>query len=179
MAKIPPLPPDSHLVIASRKEFSAWLGLFYVVWSGAEVVTAYAVGKFLSLAHEETHLLTARMEFARKTALLRALISRSDHPKKAALKGALNKMQNESKRNVFAHSFLRSDLKTVTFVERTWEGDFKVRLHKFTLEEFIEHVERFQVAGREFERALGMTDMDKDFQAFCFAADAIKTTSKA
>ncbi len=86
------------------------------------------------------------------------------------MKGALNKIQNESKRNVFAHSFLRSTKTTVTFVERTWEGDYKARTHVFTLDEFSDHVRRFQTAARAFAKALQIDD--RDFQAFCFAADS-------
>lgn len=160
---------DDGLVLASRKEFSSYLGLFYVVWSTAEIETSYALGQFLSLPHAETHLVTARMEFSRKVALLRALVTKSTHKNKAAVVGALNKMQNESKRNVFAHSFIRSTHTTVTFVERTWEGTYKTKKHKFTLDEFQSHVLTFQKAARAFGSALQIDA--GDFQDFCDAAD--------
>jgi hypothetical protein len=109
------------------------------------------------------------MEFSRKVALLRALVNKSTHKNKASIVGSLNKMQNESKRNVFAHSFLRSDHRTVTFVERTWEGAYKTKKHKFTLAEFQSHVLAFQKAARAFSSALQIDA--KDFQDFCDAAD--------
>ena len=167
--QIPKLP------VAGSKEFSAWLGVFYVTWSIAENEMAQAIEAQLRLPHFETHLLTARMEFSRKAALLRALISRSDHPNKAAIKGALNKIQNKSKRNVFAHSFLATNETEVIFVERTWEGEFKARMHKFTMPEFITHVQNFIAAATALSTALAVTPAD--YRAFCDAAMSLASNS--
>ena len=73
------------------------------------------------------------MEFARKSALLRNLIYRSDDPKKKLLLRLIGKIQNESKRNVFAHAFIISGPNDVTFIDRSRGGDYAAKKHTFTV----------------------------------------------
>lgn len=130
----------AHYVLATQPEFTRILGTFYAVWSSAELCVSWAIGHFLRINYEETHVLTAGMEFGRKAILLRALVKRSDHKHKDSILGALNKIHNDSKRNAFAHSFISSTLTTVTFVERSGAGGYKATAHTFTLPEFAAHV---------------------------------------
>ena len=130
----------ARYVLATQPQFTQLLGTFYAVWSSAELCVSWAIGNFLRITLEETHVLTAGMEFGRKAMLLRALVKRSDHKHKDLILGALNKVQNDSKRNAFAHSFISSTLTTVTFVERYGGGEYKATAHTFTLPEFEAHV---------------------------------------
>jgi hypothetical protein len=102
-------------------EFLTQVGRFYGLWAAIELAIDYSKGQFLKLPAEETHLLTAGNEFNRKSRVLMALIKRNDHPKKDQLLSALKIIQNESLRNLFAHSFLDHDENEVTFVQR-WRG---------------------------------------------------------
>jgi hypothetical protein len=83
-------------------EFTSQVGRFYGIWAATELAIDYAIGFFLKLPPEETHLLTAGMEFNRKARLVMALIKRSDHTNKSQLLAALKIIQNESLRNAFA-----------------------------------------------------------------------------
>ena len=134
-----------------------------------------ALGKFLKLPADETHLLTAGMDFNRKANLLRALVSRQQPPNQSAIQTALKTMQNESMRNVFAHSFLRSVGDGICFIERARHGNYVAREHNFTIEEFIDHVQKITTASVTFYEALNIST--EEFQEFCLAALSAKTNS--
>lgn len=160
--------------LADHAQFNWRYGFFWNAWSTAEAAFDCAIGKFLRLSHAETHILTAGMEHGRKATLLRGLIRREDHPKKAELLRALNVIQNESLRNVFAHSYIASDDKIITFVERSRGGPFKAAEHHFTLEEFHEHVTKFAKAAVDFYDAVGFEPLE--LEAFQHAALSVNSS---
>ena len=158
----------------ARKQFSPILGEFYAFWSIAETTTSMGIGALLKLSDKNTHLLTARMEFSKKAALVRHLTSEKKHPNADKIKSALNKIQNESKRNSFAHSSVFWGKNSIYFVEKTWEGEYKARLHDYTLMEFKEHVQSFSRATKDLLGAFGFTRR----RMFLFAAAAFKAQRK-
>jgi hypothetical protein len=164
---------DQSSNLALTPEFNVAFGLFYTAWATTEAAMDCAIGKLLRLEPSETHLLTAGMEHGRKATLLRGLISRGDHHNKEKLIRSLNVIQNESLRNVFAHSYIASDEKTITFIERSRGGPFKTKEHHFTLEEFRDHVTNFLEASSEFEQALDLAPLE--LQAFQYAALSVKS----
>jgi hypothetical protein len=147
---------DQDLVVHDPL-FQQTVGRFYITWSNVEAETSYIIGQLLGLSHDETHLLTTRMEFSRKAALIRDLVVRKKHPKASEIKRALNKLQNNSKRNVFAHSALVADYDKIYFIERDWKHEFVADVHEFTLNEFGIHVRDFILAAVEFSDAAGIT----------------------
>ena len=151
-------------------KFTTIFGLFHVGWSVAESAIDYAIGQFLQLASEQTHLLTAGIDHGRKIMLLRDLIARSDHANRTELLRTLKIIQNESLRNVLAHSYIASDDKTITFIERRRGGPYSVKLYEFTLKEFRDHVRKFTQAAQDFEKALGFTR--EDLSGFLNAASS-------
>ena len=161
-------------LLAADQRFSLFLGQFYQLWSGVEMLSSLAVGILLNIPDEETHLLTARMEFSRKAGLIRELLQRRTNPKKSEIKSALNKLQNESKRNVFAHSIILSSEHSVTFLERGWQQDYISSKHKFTLVEFTEHVHVFSKAVTDLMEAL---DISRD-RLGTFSEAAMSAQSK-
>ena len=86
--------------------FQQYLGSFFAGWANIELLTSYLIGKLLKITDEEAHVVTSGMMFGTKARLLRNLLYRSNHPNKAVLTGALNRIQNSSKRDAFAHSFI-------------------------------------------------------------------------
>lgn len=148
--------------------FLLMLGYFHAMWATLDLALCYGIGKFLGLKAEECHVLTSGMEFGRKLTLLRNLVYRSDHLHKTKIMALLGKIQNESKRNVFAHSFIISDQKTVTFIERSRGGDYKVTRHNFTLKEFYAHVESLGTHAEELTHLI-VPSYD-EFQRFAEAA---------
>src|SRR5215212_5702226 len=98
--------------------FYTALGMFHGVWLGLDVAVDYALATFLKIPHDDAHILTAGMEFGRKCRILIDLIKRSDHKKKAALIGSLRKIQ-ASKRDAIAHSYLKADPTSLTFISRS------------------------------------------------------------
>ena len=141
-----------------------------------ELVTAYGISKFLEVSFANTHILTSGMEFGRKSTLLRNLIYRSSHPDKKTSINLIGKLQNESLRNIFAHSFVLSGTRTVSFVERTRGGDYAATIHTFTLDEFRErHMSKFAADGLAFQESLGLNQAE--LHEFAIAALSANTKS--
>lgn len=159
---------DKPKNLALTAEFNTAFGYFHSGWAVAEGAIDYAIGQFLGLTPEQTHLVTAGADHGRKAMLLRDLVARSDHANRAELLRTLKVIQNESLRNVFAHSYIASDENTVTFIERTRGGPYRVKQHPFTREEFFDHVGKFVRASSDFETALGFTR--EELAAFLNAA---------
>lgn len=108
------------------------------------------------------------MMFGRKGRLLADLIAKSDDPQRAAILGAFNKLRCMSKRDMFAHSYLRSTKDTVTFLDRSVSGKFNAKERTFTLDEFRAYVMDFEIAIGAFRTSLGATR--EQFEAFAKAA---------
>lgn len=162
-------------LLSMKNEFLGLVGAFQQAWANAEVAIDLAIRDLLRLTTDEAHLLTAGLEFNRKASLLRSLIGKSDYKKKAQAVKALNTMQNESKRNVFAHSYIASNRTTVSYIERSRGGKYKATEHNFTLLQFAAHTSKFAGASMEFSEALGQTDAE--INAFGKAALAVKATT--
>jgi len=147
------------MLAANQPDFLAAFGLFYRMWSANDITVDYAIGKLLKLPADETHLLTAGIDFNRRASLLRILLNRGTLPRKPQIISALNTIQNESLRNVFAHSFLQSDEITVTFIERTRHGKYDPKKHSSTISTFRAHVHKFVDAAVAFQEymALGLS----------------------
>ena len=156
-------------------DFVWFLGAFFGAWATLELVTSYGIGVFLKITEEEAHILTSGMEFGRKGTLLRNLAYRSDHQKKAEIIGAVGRIQNESKRNVFAHSFILSGAESVTFIDRSRGGDYSATNHTFTLREFSDHVIAFTKTCAELEQHLGVNK--EALHRFAMAALSANTKS--
>src|SRR4051794_13622251 len=92
------------------------LGTFHVLWSTIELTVALGIGKFLRTTHEQTHILTAGMEFGRKATLLRNLAYRGSKPNRKQIVKIIGSLQNDAKRNVLAHGFMVATQTTVRFV---------------------------------------------------------------
>jgi hypothetical protein len=107
-----------------RDDYTQLMGHFQSMWGSVEVITDYAIWRFLKVTPGQAHLITSGMMFGRKARLLADLIGRSDDPKKAQILGAFNQLRGLSKRDLFAHAYVRSDGKSVTFLERSQGGEF-------------------------------------------------------
>jgi hypothetical protein len=151
------------------------MGAFQSMWGSTEIVTDYAICKFLKVTPGQAHLITAGMLFGRKGRLLADLIARSDDPKKDQILGAFNKLRGMSKRDMFAHAYVRSDSNTITFLDRSG-GEFRAQEHTFTLDEFRAYVTGFSEAGTAFRSAIGATKEELD--AFAKAALSLSRKSK-
>jgi hypothetical protein len=159
-------------------EFTTWFGTFHGLWLSTELTVDYTICKLLKIPHEEAHLLTAGMEVGRKLRLLEGLLKRSDYKNKDVIIGALRKLQNETKRNVFAHSYLMSDEKTVTFVHRSSGQKYTAEKFVFTMPEFKEHMVSFAQHAQTFWDALEMDKHRADLEAFGAAAMSAANSSK-
>jgi hypothetical protein len=164
---------DKRLIFSDR--FIHQLGWFFGAWTTFDMITDFAIGKFLNATHEDTHLLTAGMMWGRKARLLADLIKRTDHPKKSELLGSLNTVRGQVKRDVFAHSYTRSDENTVTFLNRKEGGGYQAVEYPFTLERFTAHVKTFTQASEDFAKALGASP--QELSAFTKAALSLNRKS--
>ncbi len=158
--------------LTDSRHFNAQYGWFHHIWAINEAMIDCAIGKFLRLNFAETHILTAGMEHGRKVALLRNLVSRSDHQNKAKILRPLKIIQNESLRNVFAHSYIASDDKTIFFIDRSRGGPYRAKEHKFSMTEFEDHVEKFSNASVDLQTAIVFEPLE--IEAFQAAALRVK-----
>jgi hypothetical protein len=170
--------PESEMKLGLTDEFNMWFGKFHGAWLSVELLVDYAIGFFLETEYEETHHITAGMEIGRKMRLLESLLHRSTHKNKSSLIGYLRKVQNESKRNVFAHSFMDSEPDHITFVNRSFGQKYEVQLHKYTLKQFVAHVMTFITTGRYFYESFEFNEDDiQKFGQAAISADKRAKTS--
>jgi hypothetical protein len=162
--------------LAFRDDYTQLMGTLQSAWAALEVITDYAICKFLKVTDGQAHLITSGMMFGRKSRLLADLVSKSNHPQKAAILGAFNKIRGMSKRDMFSHAYLRSDKDTITFLDRSSSGAFNAQEHTFTLDEFGSYVKDFQTAIGEFRASLGASKAQ--FEAFAKAALSLSRNSK-
>jgi hypothetical protein len=164
------------LQLAASRDFVMALGTFYVNWAKIELLMDLAICKFLDVAPTQAHAVTAAIDFGRRAFWLRSLINESaTHKNKGNLIKALSGIQNDSKRNIFAHSYLSSTENTVTFIERSPHGKFTVRRHRYTQRGFSDHVNAIADSASAFQTALGISDDELN----AFARAAINLTNKS
>ena len=147
---------------ANTDEFYRSLGGFFAAWSRTELVIDCAIWKALGTeTPEDAHKRSAGTAFSDKCKQLRVLIDDGKVPHKA--KGMLDKIENDSLRNVFAHSILASDEDWVLFIyrDRPRRGkEYRPMGYKLTRAEFLTHVVEFAQLSLEFEQATGLTDKE-------------------
>jgi len=143
---------------ANTKEFCAALGWFYAIWSSTELNIDCIIGKLKGTPPEQTHALLAGLKFSGKLKLLRSLLSESGLPNVAELNEFLERIENDTLRNTFAHSFLASDPDSVTFVHRKLDGNkYSCIGYRFAAGGFFTHVQNFAELSHDFEKALGFS----------------------
>jgi hypothetical protein len=160
---------------SATQQFRFELGAFFQVWLAVEFTVDLAIGKFLGVPDEETHLMTAGLSFGRRATLLRSLVARSDHKDKGKITKLLQEIQDNSLRNIFSHAYLLADARSVTFLERIPHGKFTAKSYPFSGPAFTAHVERFIQAAKDFETTLGVSTADVD----AFGAAALSFVSKS
>jgi hypothetical protein len=162
--------------LSFRDDYTQLMGRAQSQWAALEVITDYAIGKFLKVTEGQAHLITSGLTFGRKGRLLADLVAKSDDPQKSAILGAFNKLRGMGKRDMFAHSYLRSTKDTITFLDRSVSGEFSAKEHTFTLDEFRAYVMDFETAIGAFRASLGATREQLD--AFAKAALSLSRNSK-
>jgi hypothetical protein len=163
-----------QLLLFSPK-FLEMLGAFHATWSTAEQTVDYTIGHFLSISHEQTHLLTSGMMFGRKAQLLAGLIARSKHEKKSELMAALNVLRGEGKRDWLTHAYLSSSANKVTFMHRNVGGEYKTKPLTFGAHEFALHCQKIGQAGTKMQEAIGLNEA----KLLDFFDAAVRAESKA
>jgi hypothetical protein len=175
------LKTEASNALMFNPDFLRLLGMFHGAWTSVDQAVDYAIGHFLKIPHEQTHLLTSgMMMFGRKAQLLAGLIARSDHPQKADLLAALNHFRGEVKRDWLVHAYVQSTPTRVTFIHRNTSGEYKVKKLSFSLPEFHKHLVEMTQAGEKFQIAIGLTpEALADFVAAAERAENKATTSPA
>lgn len=101
--------------------------------------------------------------------VLTGIIKHSDYPKKSEIIGVLNKIQNESKRNIFSHSYvIENDNGQIQFLEKTQGGRYQAQIHTFTEDEFDAHVRAFIKNAKQLVPLLQLDE--SKIAAFALAA---------
>ncbi len=154
------------------------VGTFHGVWAIIDLITDYAIFRFLNVTPEQAHLITSGMMFGRKSRLLADLVGRSDHPKRDKILGALNWIRGSSKRDIITHGYQISDDNSLGFVHRSISGEFEASEHSFTNAEFLQHLRMLCAKAKEFQEALGVThDQLREFGNAAFNLNRKSKTS--
>jgi hypothetical protein len=154
--------------LAFTNEFAYLIGRFHLTWSSIDLITDFAICKFLNIPPEQGHLITSGIMFGRKARLLADLVGRSNHPKKAEILEPFNKLRGNSKRDIFTHSYISTDRGSVTFIERSISGRFTAKAHTFTFSQIQDHVLMVVMEADNFCKALEASGDEID--AFANAA---------
>ena len=117
------------------------------------------------------------MNFARKCKHFRSLLPTSKFNDIEKVEKLLTRITDHSMRNVFTHSFLASDIDSVTFIDR-WQqgGQYRVDWHPFTRDQFLNHVDDFIQLSFAFQRAVGLSDWE--VAGFAAAARLLTPTTQ-
>jgi hypothetical protein len=152
-------------------EFNRLLGAFHYNWAALDVRIDYTIYKFLKVTPLQAHLITSGMMFGRKIRLLVDLIKHSDDPKKSELLAVLGRI-TKANRDILTHSYVKSDMDSVTFMERKISGPFSAKEHSYTIAKFREHMNEVYQAELDFDRLLDTprSDLDEFAQAALSAA---------
>src|SRR5688500_8919142 len=126
--------------LAMQDPFLRNYGLFHSVFGALDLTVDVGIGKLLKLTPEETNLMLIGLDFGRRLQMLMGLADHQNHANKVALIAALKRIQDEAKRNAFAHSFLQSSETHVTFVYRHREKPLHAKRYRYSGTEFQKHV---------------------------------------
>jgi hypothetical protein len=136
--------------------FIETLGHFHCIWLMFDVTLDFAIGYFLAIDFEETHILVSGLEFGRKLRLLVELLKRSKHDKKDILIESIKTIQ-ASKRDIITHSYIASNTTNISFVYKS-RGEFKSGRLEFHIDDFTNHVAKIIQATQRFQNSLGVSD---------------------
>jgi hypothetical protein len=153
---------------ANTPAFYTALGLFYAAWSRTELAIDCAMWKAAGTeTAERAHERSARTKFSDKCKHFRTLLDCGKIPNDEKVKDLLTRIEQESMRNVFAHSFLATDEHSVTFIHRKVErGKYQPTWYKIACDDFIDHVQSFVQLSFDFEQAVGLSHKEvADFAA--------------
>jgi hypothetical protein len=101
---------------ANTPAFYTALGWFYAVWSRTELAIDCAIWKASGTeTAERAHERAAHTKFSDKCKHLRTLLDGGKIPNYEKAQDLLTWIEDQSMRNVFAHSFLATDEHSVTF----------------------------------------------------------------
>jgi hypothetical protein len=155
---------NRKLPFADTEKFYLALGCFFAAWSRTELAIDYAMWKARGTeTAEEAHERSARTKFSDKCKQFRTLVDSGKFPHGELL----TRIEQDSMRNTFVHSFLASDEHSVAFIHRKVErGKYSVTGYKISHIGFIKHVQSFVRLSFEFERAVGLSDKEvREFAA--------------
>ena len=153
---------------ANTPAFYTALGWFYAVWSRTELAIDCAIWKASGTeTAERAHERVAHTKFSDKCKHLRTLLDGGKIPNCEKAQDLLTWIEDQSMRNVFAHSFLATDEHSVTFIHRKVEGGkYQPTTYTIACDDFIDHVQNFVQLSLDFEQAVGLSDKEvRDFAA--------------
>jgi hypothetical protein len=164
----------SPIPLANDAQYLQNLGVFHSNWSAIDLYTDFAIFQFLKVTPEQAHIITSGMMFGRKARLLDDLIRHSNDQRKPKLLEAFNKIR-AAKGDIISHSYVKSDMLTVTFLEKNISGSFKTKPHTYSAKDFYDHVKTTADAAKAFFAALECNQDDIN----AFAEAAVNLTNKS
>ena len=162
--------------LGTQPKFTNLLGLFHGTFATVDLTVDWAIGKFLNIAPQETHILTGGLMFGPKARLLTDLVARSDNPKKSEILKPLNRIRGTSMRDIITHGYLWSDDNSVKFIHRKTSNEYKCVAHPFTFDDFADHVLKFVGDATDLYTALDINY--DDINAFASAALSVSSKPK-
>lgn len=175
---MPDQKPKKAKAFASTPLFYTALGYFYAIWSRTDLAIDCAIWKASGTATpEEVHETVAAMKFSDKCKYFRSLIASRKDDNAKRIRELLTKIEEDSGRNIFAHSFIASDESSVAFIHRQarrGKGYHGIG-YRFTRDQFLEHVKEFETLSLDFEKAVGLVHKEvADFASMALPVKEVK-----
>lgn len=148
--------------MATNRILFELIGLYFVHWSSFELAIDIGIRKLTGLPAKDSLKKTRGWSISRKAQHLKTLVEKSDHEHRSLLIGVLEKLPQESLRNLIAHSYMRFGNESVVFVQMKPNG--KLRRRDLTLDEFKKHLADMSGLAHSLSEAFGNTEQDADDQ---------------
>ena len=124
-------------LFSSLDDISGSLGAFYLIWAAFEHTVELSIAYLANLDYGHANLLLHGVSFTRKASILKSLLTSIDQNHPAI--SIVSTISNESKRNLFAHSFITQSEGMIVFNKRDSKNKYKHKHHPFNGEKTVSY----------------------------------------
>lgn len=132
-------------------------GVFMVAWSVLEGVIQAAICKELDVSATKAVIVTGKLQFYPRAALLQALLKLHD-PQNSEAISLLDKVEGWARRNALVHGLvITGEPGQLSFVK--YEGGASA-VHSFTPEALVKHTLELNMRTKKLKELMGISDAD-------------------
>lgn len=150
--------------IALRTQFFHDLGLLVSMWNQVELYIEFAIYRRTGMSALHSSVVLGGLQHKAKVSILKSLLKLEGQDEAVS---KINSALSYAKRNALMHGVpgSESDSSSFGFFHRRVDDSYKVQAHKFTADEFHEHVWEFGRLANEALLAIGLDENDQKLKA--------------